>query len=144
MNDVAKEAIRSRLLTAMENERLNNSEASRLLDVWNGYIGFIIKNKFGKVSDTVWDKLQKWTNSGETIKEYSKKNKSNDILVIPKKNDPSRSEKIKKPKPEKVGVAQEIEEGQRDLIKVVRLLEVEKIRMIEKIKAIETLLELYR
>ena len=46
MNDVAKEAIRTRLIVAMESENFTNTVTGRHLDVWNGYIGYIERGVF--------------------------------------------------------------------------------------------------
>ena len=121
MNDVAKEAIKSRLVVAMESEQLTNGIAASWLGIRHEYIGFVKAGKFDKVSKSAWDVLQKWTNSGESIKGYSK------VEVVSVSKSPTPESKA----PDNLTT------------ELIRLLKEHRAKLAEELTAINTVLKIY-
>ncbi len=73
INDVAKDCIASRLIKALNDESLTKIEASKLLGFnSNVYPSFVVNKKlWDKCPASVWNTLQKWCNSGLSIKKFS-------------------------------------------------------------------------
>jgi RNA polymerase sigma-70 factor (ECF subfamily) len=74
INDVAKECIASRVTKALQEENLEKIKAARMLGLTAGanvYLSFVVNKKFWeKCPAHVWNTLQKWCNSGLTIRKY--------------------------------------------------------------------------
>jgi len=74
MNKEAKKAISDRFRIACEREKLNYSQAARLLDFDSQY-GCKISNEkqWDKCPLSVWLIVKRWTNSGKTLRQYGAK-----------------------------------------------------------------------
>jgi RNA polymerase sigma factor (sigma-70 family) len=75
INDVAKDCMVNRLNKALVDEKLGKGEAARMLGFTAGanmYLSFVTNKKFwDKCPAHVWNTLQKWCNSGLSIKKYA-------------------------------------------------------------------------
>jgi nitrate reductase alpha subunit len=72
MNEIAKKCIQTKLIVAIEKEGLKTSEAAKILDISPTYVS-LIKNSdhWHKCTKAAWEAVQKWTNSGLSLREYS-------------------------------------------------------------------------
>ena len=71
MNEIAKKCIQTKLIVAIEKEGLKTSEAAKILDISPTYVS-LIKNSdhWHKCTKAAWEAVQKWTNSGLSLKMY--------------------------------------------------------------------------
>lgn len=71
MNEIAKKCIQDKLIAAIEKDHLKTSEAAKILDISPTYVS-LIKNSdhWHKCTKAAWEAVQKWTNSGLSLKMY--------------------------------------------------------------------------
>ena len=71
MNEIAKKCIQTKLIVAIDKEGLKTSEAAKILDISPTYVS-LIKNSdhWHKCTKAAWEAVQKWTNSGLSLKMY--------------------------------------------------------------------------
>jgi hypothetical protein len=74
MNDISKTNIQTKLIKALESEKIATNEAARILGTMPQYIS-MMKNPatWDKLPITAWESVLTWVNSGQTLKEYSEK-----------------------------------------------------------------------
>ncbi len=72
MNKVTQERVADKVLKAISDEGLSNTEAGKILGVKPIYLSMIKKDTyFDKVPKNVWDNLHAWANSGsDKIKDH--------------------------------------------------------------------------
>jgi hypothetical protein len=74
MNDIAKKCISEKLIKAMADENLKPSEVGNIFRFPPAYISMMKNHKhWGKCPKSSWEAVQKWTNSGEKLREYGEK-----------------------------------------------------------------------
>jgi len=77
MTDIVKEILNEKLKIALDKEGLNRTQLSRLLGLATDNYGSQMLNpkQWGKVPPKAWEVVQRWSNSGESIRRYSEKYK---------------------------------------------------------------------
>ena len=75
MNEIAKQRISERVIEALDKEILSKNKAGPMLGIPPSYLSCVVNpKKLNKCPDASWDILQKWVNSGLSIKKYVEKN----------------------------------------------------------------------
>lgn len=144
MNEIAKENIKTKLETAIKVENLLNQDVAAIFGIHHCYMSWFKNPKYwDKISDTVWERVCAWVNSGQSLKEYSEKHGK--VLPEPKVHKPKEGisykpevkDRIKSIKPKK-SEPPRLRKG----VMVDLLLE-EKELLKCKIETIDTLLKYY-
>jgi len=74
MNDIAKNAASDRFLKALEKESLKKAAAGACLGISAEQVSYLFNLKYwNRLGTAGWDKILKWANSGQGLKEYSEK-----------------------------------------------------------------------
>jgi hypothetical protein len=85
MNDIAKQNIVEKLLSAIKLEGLTQTEVAKMFHVDPSYISSMKNPKWWKLcSAEAWDKFLQWVNSGQKLREYSEKHGK----FMPEKHEP--------------------------------------------------------
>ena len=74
MNDIAKNAASDKFLLALRKEHLSKKAAGDYIGITPAQVSYLFnKHYWSKLGDPGWDKVMKWVNSGQGLKEYSEK-----------------------------------------------------------------------
>ena len=75
MNDIAKESTSNRLIKAIESEKLSTNDAATIIGIKPIYASMIKTPKsWHKCPTAAFESVKTWVNSGETLRNYAKKN----------------------------------------------------------------------
>ena len=122
MNDIFKSNIKARIEKAIEKEAVNQATAAQSIGIAACYVSHI-KNpeNWDKVPVAAWVIANKWTNSGQTLKEYAeKKGKVMPEPEGPEEHSPESMFEDKEPVPEIVEL--KIEAGQHEYTEQVEMI----------------------
>lgn len=122
MNDIFKSNIKARIEKAIEKEGVNQATAAQSIGIAACYVSHI-KNpeNWDKVPVAAWDEASKWSNSGQTLKEYAeKKGKVMPEQEGPEEHSPESVFEDKEPVPETVEL--KIEMGQHEYTEQVEMI----------------------
>lgn len=111
MTEIAQTQTQTRLVKAMERERLRPSEAAQIIGIMPNYIS-MIKNPgmWDKCPAKAWDAVLLWINSGQTLKEYAEKHGKVLPPVKPKVELPPKVIAVKKAEIKPIEVTKENKE----------------------------------
>jgi hypothetical protein len=74
MNDIAKKATAEKFLRALEKEGISKAEAGASIGFTAAHVSYLFNEKYWpRLGIKYWDKLLKWVNSGQSLKEYAEK-----------------------------------------------------------------------
>jgi hypothetical protein len=110
-NETVKKILAEKFISGMKMGALTKAEASRMLGFAHENYGTMVTNvtQRDKVSNEVWRRIQEWSNSGESIRDYSMKH--NLYVEHKKPKPPGRKPKKHFPDPAKLTQDQERETG---------------------------------
>jgi hypothetical protein len=74
MNDIAQKATADKFLSALQKEGLTKNEAGSIIGLVPAQVSYLFNEKYwSKLSNTYWDKVLAWVNSGQSLRVYSEK-----------------------------------------------------------------------
>jgi len=98
MNEIAKQATADKFLLALKKEHLSKKEAGDCIGIMPAQVSYLFnKHYWSGFGASSWDKVIKWVNSGQGLKEYSEKHGR----VLPEKKHIELPPKIISVKPDK-------------------------------------------
>jgi hypothetical protein len=72
MNEIAQQRISEKVIEALDKEMLSKNQAGPMVGINPSYLSIVVNpEKFYKCPNASWEILQKWVNSGMSIRQYA-------------------------------------------------------------------------